>query len=166
MKKRFSITILQIFLLFAFIYAASLPVYSQTATPFSINDSPLGAPTSPVMDYAGVLDANTKQAIERKIIAFRDASNPRVELAVAIVQTTGDREIFDYSLAVARGWKIGSKEQDNPGALLLIAVGDRKYYTQVSCGRAARRSGRTTTAAEPRSGFSPAELRQRNFGYD
>ena len=84
------------------------------------------------MDYAGVLDANTKQAIEQKIIAFRDSSNPRVELAVAIVGTTGERDIFDYSLAVSRGWKIGSKEQDNPSALLLIAVNDRKYFTQVS----------------------------------
>ena len=84
------------------------------------------------MDYAGVLDANTKQTLERKIIAFRDSTNPKVELAVAIVQTTGDRDIFDYSLAVSRGWKIGSKEQDNPSALLLVAVNDRKYYTQVS----------------------------------
>ncbi len=84
------------------------------------------------MDYAAVLDANAKQALENKIIAFRDSSNPKVELAVAIVQTTGDRDISDYSLAVSRGWKIGSKDQDNPSALLLIAVNDRKYYTQVS----------------------------------
>ena len=132
MRKRFSTTILQSLLLVGLLCLASLSNYSQTATPFSINESPLGAPTSPVMDYAGVLDANTKQAIEQKIIAFRDSSNPKVELAVAIVGTTGDRDIFDYSLAVSRGWKIGSKEQDNPSALLLIAVNDRKYFTQVS----------------------------------
>ena len=111
----------------------SLPLFSQeTAKPFSINESPLPAPTSPVMDYAGVLDANAKQALEQKIIAFRDSTNPKTELAVAIVSTTNDRPIFDYSLAVARGWKIGSKEQDNPSALLFIAVNDRKYFTQVS----------------------------------
>ena len=132
MRKRFSTTILQSLILVGLLCLASLSNYSQTATPFSINESPLGAPTSPVMDYAGVLDAATKQAIEQKIIAFRDSSNPKVELAVAIVGTTGDRDIFDYSLAVSRGWKIGSKEQDNPSALLLIAVNDRKYFTQVS----------------------------------
>ena len=132
MRKRFSTAILQSLILVGYLYLASLPIYSQSATPFSINNSPLGAPTSPVMDYVGVLDANTKQALERKIIAFRDSSNPRVELAVAIVGTTGERDIFDYSLAVARGWKIGSKEQDNPSALLLVAINDRKYFTQVS----------------------------------
>ena len=109
-----------------------LQVFAQTNQPFSINTSPLGMPTSPVMDYANVLDANTKQQLEQKIIAFRDSTNPKVELAVAIVQTTGDRDIFDYSLAVARGWGIGSKEDDNPGALLFIAINDRKYFTQVS----------------------------------
>ena len=108
-------------------------VYSQAGNnPFSINESPLSAPTSPIMDYVGVLDASTKQSIEQKIIAFRDSTNPKVELAVAIVATTGERPIFDYSLAVARGWKIGSKETDNPSALLFIAVNDRKYFTQVS----------------------------------
>jgi len=109
--------------------AASLNVFSQE---FSINESPLGAPTSPVMDYAGVLEAGAKQALERRIIEFRDRTNPKVELAVAVVRTTGDRPIFDYSLAVARGWKIGSKETDNPSALLFIAIDDRKYFTHVS----------------------------------
>ena len=65
---------------------------------------PLPAPTGPVMDYAGVLDAATKQALESRLIELRDKTNPKVELAVAIVNTTGDRPIFDYSLAVARGW--------------------------------------------------------------
>lgn len=111
---------------------ASLSVFSQDNKPFSINESPLPAPTSPVNDYAGVLDAGAKQALEKRLIEFRDKTNPKVELAVAIVRTTGDRPIFDYSLAVARGWKIGAKETDNPSALLFIAIDDRKYFTQVS----------------------------------
>src|SRR5262249_54066656 len=55
-----------------------------------------------------------------------------VEIAVAVVKTTGDRPIFDYSLAVARGWKIGSKEENNPSALLFVAIDDHKYFTQIS----------------------------------
>ncbi len=105
---------------------------SQNNEPFSINKSPLPAPTSPVMDYAGVLDSAAKQRIEEQIKEFEKTSNPQVELGVVIVDTTGDRPIFDYSLAVARGWGIGSRENDNPGALLLVAVKDRKYFTQVS----------------------------------
>jgi len=133
MNKRVLLAALQILSLVLLFGLTNLSVRSQeTAKPFSINESPLAAPTSPVMDYVGVLDAATKQALEQKIIAFRDTSNPRVELAVAIVATTGERDIFDYSLAVSRGWKIGSPEQDNPSALLFIAVNDRKYFTQVS----------------------------------
>jgi uncharacterized protein len=117
------------FLLALILCLASLNAFSQE---FSLNESPLGAPDSPVMDYAGVLDAGTKQTLEKRIIELRDKTNPKVELAVAIVKTTGDRPIFDYSLAVARGWKIGSKEDDNPSALLFVAIDDRKYFTQVS----------------------------------
>jgi uncharacterized protein len=105
---------------------------SQNTGQFSINESPLPAPTGYVNDYAGVLDASTKQQIEDKIKQFKDTSNPMTELAVVIVKTTGDRDIFDYSIAVARGWKIGSDQTNNPGALLFVAVDDRKYFTQVS----------------------------------
>lgn len=132
MKKRFStVKFRSLFLVWLFCLA-SLQVFSQNSNQFSINESPLPKPTGPVMDYANVLDASVKQSLERRLIEFRDKTNPRVELAVAIVKTTGDRPIFDYSLAVARGWGIGSKEQDNPSALLFIAVDDRKYFTQIS----------------------------------
>lgn len=133
MKKVFSQATFHILVLVALFGVTSLTARSQeNTTPFSISESPLPAPTSPVTDNAGVLDAATKESLERKIIAFRDSTNPKVELAVAIVATTGDRPIFDYSLAVSRGWKIGSKEQENPGALLFIAINDKKYFTHVS----------------------------------
>ena len=113
--------------------AGSVAIRSQVPSPtFSINGSPLAAPTGMVNDYAGVIDEATKQRLEKRLRDFADGTNPRVELAVAVVRTTGDRPIFDYSLAVARGWKIGSKDTDNPSALLFVAIDDRKYFTQVS----------------------------------
>lgn len=99
---------------------------------FDINVSPLPEPTSPVMDYAGVIDEATRQRIADKIIAFSESSNPKVEMGVAVVNTTDGRDIFEYSLAVARGWGIGTRAEDNPGLLLLVAIQDRKYFTQVS----------------------------------
>jgi uncharacterized protein len=48
------------------------------------------------------------------------------------VPTTGDQDIFDFSLAVARGWGIGPKGGDKAGFLLVVAINDRKYFTQVS----------------------------------
>lgn len=110
---------------------AAFTSFSQNQ-PGSQDTSPLPAPTGMVNDYAGVLDAATKQQLEQKLTTFRDSTNPKVELAVAIVKTTGDRDIFDYSLAVARGWGIGSKDDNNPSALLFVAIDDRKYFTQVS----------------------------------
>jgi len=114
------------------LFLAVSTAVAQNTGQFSINESPLPAPTGYVNDYAGVIDAATKQQLETKLDAFKKSSNPSTELAVAVVKTTGDRDIFDYSLAVARGWKIGSKAEDNPSALLFVAIDDRKYFTQVS----------------------------------
>lgn len=122
----------KLFLAAIILFLAASTAISQEPTPWSQNNSPLPPPTGFVNDYAGVLDAATKQALETKLKAFKETTNPQVELAVAVVKTTGDRAIFDYSLAVARGWKIGSKLDDNPSALLLVAIDDRKYFTQVS----------------------------------
>lgn len=114
------------------LFLAASAGFSQENQPWSQNNSPLPPPTGFINDYAGVIDPATKQQLESKLKAFKESTNPQVELAVAVVKTTGDRAIFDYSLAVARGWKIGSKLDDNPSALLLIAIDDRKYFTQVS----------------------------------
>lgn len=112
------------------LFAAS-SIFSQDST-FSQNVSPLPAPTGHVNDYAGVLSEATKRDLEKTLRDLKETTSPQVEIAVAIVKTTGERPIFDYSLAVARGWGIGSKADDNPSALLFIAIDDRKYFTQVS----------------------------------
>jgi uncharacterized protein len=110
------------------LYLAALPAFSQTDP--NQTTSPLAAPTGPVNDYVGVFDEAAKQQLNQRLIEYQRSTG--VELAVAVVGTTGDRPIFDYSLAVARGWGIGSKGDDNPSALLMVAIDDRKYFTQIS----------------------------------
>ncbi|MFM9903700.1 MAG: TPM domain-containing protein [Pyrinomonadaceae bacterium] len=132
MKANFLPRQLNALLIFLAILCLGVTTFAQENQPWSQNTSPLPAPTGFVNDYAGVIDAATKQQLETKLKNLKDTTNPAVEIAVAVVKTTGDREIFDYSLAVARGWKIGSKADDNPSALLFIAIDDRKYFTQVS----------------------------------
>ena len=127
LPAKFKITMVAVTLLFA-----AFAALGQESQPWSQNVSPLPSPTGFVNDYAGVIDSGTKQRIETKLKDFRDKTNPSVEIAVVTVKTTGERAIFDYSLAVARGWGIGSKADDNPSALLLVAIDDRKYFTQVS----------------------------------
>lgn len=114
------------------IFLGTATAFAQEATPWSQDVSPLPAPTGMVNDYAGVIDGATKQQLETRLREFKEKTNPPVELAVAVVRTTGERPIFDYSLAVARGWGIGAKQDDNPSALLFVAIDDRKYFTQVS----------------------------------
>src|SRR6185369_3558765 len=115
-----------------FLIFCGLQAFPQSNTPFSIDQAPIQNNGQPVNDFANVIDDATEQQINQKIKDFMERTNPPVVLAVATVKTTGDRDIFDYSLAVARGWKIGSKNQDNPSALLMVAVDDRKYQTQIS----------------------------------
>ena len=92
--------------------------------------SPITAPTGYVNDYANVIDAQTKSRLETILTNLKQREN--IEIAVVTVQTTSGEDIFDYSLAIARGWGIGSKDGEKPGLLLVVAVNDRKYFTQVS----------------------------------
>ncbi len=132
MKKIYS-TVKFNWLVLALLFGlTNLQACAQATKPFSLNESSLPAPTEPVNDFAGVLDQNTLQSLNQRIKDFKAKTNPQVVLAVAIVKTTGERDITDYSLAVSRGWKIGTKEDDNPSALLFVAIDDHKYFTQVS----------------------------------
>jgi uncharacterized protein len=83
-----------------------------------------------VIDNAGVIDSATNQRMEKILTDLKKAGD--IEFAVVTVKTTGDQDIFDYSLAVARGWGIGSSEGEKNGLLLLVAVDDHKYHIQVS----------------------------------
>jgi uncharacterized protein len=109
---------------------AAVNAFAQDSNSWNQNVSPLPSPTAPVNDYAGVIDDATEAALNKRLIEYQRTTG--VELAVAAVRTTGERPIFDYSLAVARGWGVGSKSDDNPSALLFVAIDDRKYFTQVS----------------------------------
>src|SRR5258706_7152401 len=92
--------------------------------------SPLPQPTGYVNDFGGVVDAATKGRLETKLGNLD--RQQQIQFSVVTVDTTGGQEIFDYSLAVARGWGIGAKDAQKPSLLLLVAIKDRKYYTQVS----------------------------------
>ena len=113
----------------AFVLACAAQARGQDARAYS--KSPLPEPTGYVNDYANVIDAATKSRMEAMLDSLAHQSDP-IEFAVVTVPTTGDTPIFDYSLAVARGWGIGSSEGEKNGLLLLVAVNDRAWRVQVS----------------------------------
>jgi uncharacterized protein len=83
-----------------------------------------------VNDNANVIDPATKERLAALLNNLKDRAD--IEFAIVTVPTTGDTDIFEYSLSLARGWGIGSKEGEKNGLLLLVAVNDRKWWTQVS----------------------------------
>lgn len=92
--------------------------------------SPLPAPTGYVNDYVGVINRATKTELETTLTNLD--REQKIQFAVAVVGTTGGQDIADYSRDVARGWGLGSKDTNKPSLLLLVAIKDRKYFTQVS----------------------------------
>lgn len=104
---------------------------AQNARAFT--DAPLPKPDGfykYVVDEANVVDAATKEKLATVLNRLKERAD--IEFAVVTVPTTGDKDIFDYSLALARGWGIGSKEGEKNGLLLVVAVNDRKWRVQVS----------------------------------
>ena len=112
------------FLLFSFSNCGSVAAQPKVQLP-------LPAPTGYVNDYAGVIDAQTKERLEAKLKKLKDSTNPPIEFVVAVVKTINGADISDYSLNVYRGWGIGSKGEDSPGLLLLLAIDDHKYFTEI-----------------------------------
>lgn len=93
--------------------------------------SPLPAPKSFVSDLAKVIDAEAETKLESRLSEVKKSSG--VEFAVVTVETTGGRDIFDYTLDVACGWGVGPGEgEPGGGILLLVATRDRRWRIQVS----------------------------------
>lgn len=90
------------------------------------------APERYFNDYAHVVSAAAASRLNSQIEQFeRDTSN---QIRVAIFpKMQSDSSIEDYTVRVARAWKIGGKEHSN-GAVLFVFVQDRKMYIQVGYG--------------------------------
>jgi uncharacterized protein len=116
--------------LFLCVLAFPLVVFAGARVSAQTTKSPLPAPTGYINDYAKVIDAETEQRLEATLTKLDQQQ--QIQFAVVTVDSTSGTEIFDYSIAVARGWGIGAKDAQKPSLLLLVAIKDRKYYTQVS----------------------------------
>jgi uncharacterized protein len=91
----------------------------------------LPAFTAPVVDEAGVVPDTIEQQLDTTLADYQQRSGNQI--AVAVVKTTGDTSLEDYSIDLARKWGVGQKGKDN-GVLLLIAYDDRKVRIEVGRG--------------------------------
>jgi uncharacterized protein len=107
-----------ILLLFIFLSAGS--VFAQT----------IPSPQGQVTDLAGVL-GGAETALESRLVQLEKDTS--VEVAVLIIPSLEENDIFTYTLKVFETWKVGKADKDN-GVLIVIAVEDRKYFIQTGLG--------------------------------
>ncbi len=84
-----------------------------------------------VNDTAGMLSPAARQRIEAKLAALEQQTGAQV--AVLTVDSLDGAPLEDYSVQVAKTWKLGQQGKDN-GALLLLVKNDRKMRIEVGYG--------------------------------
>jgi uncharacterized protein len=90
--------------------------------------------TGHVNDFANVLDQQTKEKLELWLTNFEKMTG--TQIAVVTVTSLEGRPIEEYANELYRAWGIGAKsgEHKDKGALLLVAVQDRKTRLEVGYG--------------------------------
>lgn len=85
----------------------------------------------PVIDTANVFTSQQKSQLEVKIRQI--FAKNILQTGVVTVDTTYGTPIFDYTMAIANRWKLGTVK-DNNGLLIVIAVNDRKIHILTGTG--------------------------------
>jgi uncharacterized protein len=88
-------------------------------------------PTGYINDYAHVLSPTARQQLEALCTEVNDKA--KAQIFVVTVPSLGDRTVEDFSLDVATKWGVGPK-QNSSGALIFLAVSDRKDRIEVGYG--------------------------------
>ncbi len=88
-------------------------------------------PQGYVSDFAGVIDTASKMEIERYARELEDRTG--AQLAFVTIASLENEPISDVANLLYRTWGIGQKKT-NEGALLLLAIRDRKSRVEVGYG--------------------------------
>jgi uncharacterized protein len=84
-----------------------------------------------VTDLAGVLNPGQISALDSQLQELEKTDS--TQIAVLIIPSLEGESIEDYTIRVAEAWNLGQKKKDN-GALLLVAIKDRKVRIEVGYG--------------------------------
>lgn len=88
-------------------------------------------PSTLVNDYTNTLTSDQKAQLEQKLVAFDDSTS--VQVAVVMMQSTGDYDINEYAALLGRKWGVGQKDKNN-GVVVLVALKDHKMSIQTGYG--------------------------------
>ena len=87
--------------------------------------------TGRVVDQAGLLDAGTRASLSAKLEALEKQTTDQI--VVVTLKSLQGETIESYGVQLGRHWGIGQKEKNN-GALLIVAVKERKVRIEVGYG--------------------------------
>jgi uncharacterized protein len=90
------------------------------------------APTQYFNDYAQIVSSATASQLNKTLEDFERQSSEQILVAV-FPKMQSDSSIEDYTVRVARAWKVGQKDKNN-GAVLFVFVQDHKMFIQVGYG--------------------------------
>ncbi len=87
--------------------------------------------TGRVVDRANIIDGQTEQRIAKRLAMAEKLYGP--QMVVVTVPSLEGKPIADYSVDLARSWRIGHAKR-NDGLLLLVAPKERKLRIEVGIG--------------------------------
>jgi uncharacterized protein len=90
------------------------------------------APDHYFNDYAHVVNATVADQLNMQLDGFERSTGNQVLVAI-YPKMQSDSSIDDYTVRVARSWKVGQKQKNN-GAVLFVFIQDRKMFIQVGYG--------------------------------
>jgi tetratricopeptide (TPR) repeat protein/outer membrane biosynthesis protein TonB len=100
-----------------------------SANPFA-QSTKLPAPTNHINDFAGALDSETKARLESLLQRLQEKS--KIELYIAMVDTTGTQEISAFSNQLARDWNIGAQTTKSKSLLLVVSTASKTSFARFS----------------------------------
>ncbi len=85
---------------------------------------PDSAPRTGVIDEVGIIDGQTKNALNAVLLELEQKN--LAQMRILVIRSTNGRDLHDYAMELSRKWKLGDANKDN-GVLMIVAHGDRKY---------------------------------------
>ncbi len=107
---------------------AAIALLWMAVTALAVTFPPL---TGRIVDQANIITAETRNAIEPKLIDLETKSG--IQLVVATVSSLEGDEIEPYANQLFRTWALGEKTKNN-GVLLLVAPNERRVRIEVGYG--------------------------------
>src|SRR6185369_4725944 len=109
---------------------AAAGLFALTTVAPLAQSSQLPSPTGHISDLANMMDPPTRTRLEALLANLKDKT--KIELYVALVDTTGAEDIAVFSQRLATSWNIAAKNSRTKTLLLVVSAASKTSFTQFS----------------------------------